>query len=93
MSVVGEQIKLARLRRNLSVAQVVERAICPPLTVSRIEKGVPRKGFPLNSCNSSIFRVLRLDSQPQTTEAKVIKYFESGKFRHFKCTNYIDLYE
>ena len=25
MSVVGEQIKLARLRRNLSVAQVVER--------------------------------------------------------------------
>ena len=29
MSVVGEQIKLARLRRNLSVARVVERAICP----------------------------------------------------------------
>ena len=25
MSVVGEQIKLARLRRNLSVAQVAER--------------------------------------------------------------------
>ena len=28
MSVVGEQIKLARLRRNLSVAQVAERATC-----------------------------------------------------------------
>ena len=41
MSVVGEQIKLARLRRNLSVAQVAERATCSPLTVSRIEKGVP----------------------------------------------------
>ena len=41
MSVVGEQIKLARLRRNLSVAQVAERATCYPLTVSRIEKGVP----------------------------------------------------
>ena len=39
MSVVGEQIKLARLRRNLSVAQVAERATCSPLTVSRIEKG------------------------------------------------------
>ena len=38
MSVVGEQIKLARLRRNLSVAQVAERATCSPLTVSRIEK-------------------------------------------------------
>ena len=26
MQIVGEQIKLARLRRNLSVAQVAERA-------------------------------------------------------------------
>ena len=41
MSVVVEQIKLARLRRNLSVAQVAERATCSPLTVSRIEKGAP----------------------------------------------------
>ncbi len=41
MQVVGEQIKLARLRRNLSVAQVAERATCSPLTVSRIEKGAP----------------------------------------------------
>ena len=41
MQVVGEQIRLARLRCNLSVAQVAERAPCSPLTVSRIEKGVP----------------------------------------------------
>ena len=41
MQIVGEQIKLARLRRNLSVAQVAERATCSPITVSRIEKGVP----------------------------------------------------
>ena len=41
MQVVGEQIKLARLRRNLSVAQVAERATCSPLTVSLIEKGAP----------------------------------------------------
>ena len=41
MKVVGEQIKLARLRRNLSLAQVAERATCSPLTVSRIEKGSP----------------------------------------------------
>lgn len=34
MQIVGEQIKLARLRRNLSVAQVAERATCSPLTVS-----------------------------------------------------------
>ena len=41
MQTVGEQIKLARLRRNLSIAQVAERATCSPLTVSRIEKGAP----------------------------------------------------
>ena len=41
MKIVGEQIRLARLRRNLSIAQVAERATCSPLTVSRIEKGVP----------------------------------------------------
>ena len=41
MSLLGEQIKLARLRSNLSIAQVAERATCSPLTVSRIEKGSP----------------------------------------------------
>lgn len=41
MQIVGEQIKLARLRRNLSITQVAERATCSPLTMSRIEKGVP----------------------------------------------------
>lgn len=41
MATVGEQIKLARLRRNLSIAQVAERATCSPLTISRIEKGTP----------------------------------------------------
>ena len=39
MQIVGEQIRLARLRRNLSIAQIAERATCSPLTVSRIEKG------------------------------------------------------
>lgn len=41
MQIVGEQIKLARLRRNLSMAQVADRATCSPLTISRIEKGMP----------------------------------------------------
>ena len=41
MQIVGEQIKLARLRRNLSVAQIAERATCSHLTVSGIEKGAP----------------------------------------------------
>ena len=41
MQIVVEQIRLARLRRNLSIAQIAERATCSPLTVSRIEKGTP----------------------------------------------------
>ena len=41
MQIVGEQIKLARLRRNLSMAQVAEHATCSQLTVGRIEKGAP----------------------------------------------------
>jgi transcriptional regulator with XRE-family HTH domain len=41
LAVVGEQIKLARLRRNLTVAQIAERATCSPLTVSCIEAGTP----------------------------------------------------
>ena len=41
MQVVGEQIRLARLRRDLSIAQVAERATCSPVTISRVEKGAP----------------------------------------------------
>ena len=41
MTIMGEQIKLARLRRNLSIAQIAERATCSPLTDNRIEKGSP----------------------------------------------------
>ena len=38
MQIVGEQIRLARLRRNLSVAQVADRATCSPVTINRITK-------------------------------------------------------
>lgn len=41
MAIMGEQIMLARLRRNLSITQVAERAACSPLTINRIEKGSP----------------------------------------------------
>lgn len=38
---VEEQTISARLRRNLSVAQIAERATCPPLPISHIKKGFP----------------------------------------------------
>ena len=41
MEIVGEQIKLARLRRNLSMAQVAERATCSEVTLCKVEKGLP----------------------------------------------------
>lgn len=41
MAIMGEQIKLARLRHNLSIAQVSKRATCSPLTINRLEKGSP----------------------------------------------------
>lgn len=39
--ILGEQIKLARLRRNYSMELVANRAQCGRLTVSRLEKGDP----------------------------------------------------
>lgn len=41
LQIVGEQIRLARLRRDLSITQIAERAMCSELTVMRVEKGTP----------------------------------------------------
>lgn len=45
LATVGEQIKLARLRRRLSLARVAETASCSELTLIRIEKGSPKVSF------------------------------------------------
>ena len=41
LQIVGEQIRLARLRRDLSIAQIAERSSCSELTVMRVEQGAP----------------------------------------------------
>ena len=41
LTTVGEQIRTARLRRDLTVATVAERASCSPLTIAKVEKGAP----------------------------------------------------
>lgn len=41
LAIVGEQIRLARLRRKLTIATVASRATCSPLTVMRVEAGTP----------------------------------------------------
>ena len=41
LQITGEQIRLARLRRDLSISQVAELATVSDLSVSRVEKGLP----------------------------------------------------
>lgn len=41
LALVGEQLRLARLRRDLSMEQVAERAMCSIPTLTKVEKGVP----------------------------------------------------
>lgn len=41
LSVMGEQIKLARKRRHLSMQDVADRATVTRLTVSKVEHGDP----------------------------------------------------
>jgi transcriptional regulator with XRE-family HTH domain len=41
LETMGEQIKLARKRRKLSLATVAERAQCTQLTLIRVERGEP----------------------------------------------------
>ncbi len=38
---VGEQIRLARLRRNISLELVAERAQCSRITAAKVENGDP----------------------------------------------------
>ena len=41
MKLVGEQIRLARLRRNLSMEQIAERATCSVPSLASVENGKP----------------------------------------------------
>lgn len=41
LEIMGEQIRLARLRRNLTMDLIAQRAQCSPITLGRIEKGNP----------------------------------------------------
>ena len=45
LDIVGEQFQLARLRRNLSMDQVAQRAQCSRLTLARLENGSATVSF------------------------------------------------
>lgn len=45
LGTVGEQIRLARLRRHITISHLAEAASCSSLTIMRIEKGSPKVSF------------------------------------------------
>ncbi|GAA3006452.1 hypothetical protein GCM10019997_21740 [Prevotella corporis] len=45
LNIVGEQFRLARLRRDLTMDQVAQRAQCSRLTLARLEKGSATVSF------------------------------------------------
>lgn len=45
MQIVGQQIRLARKKRGLSIVEMAKRAQCSELTIMRIEKGNPAVSF------------------------------------------------
>lgn len=42
LKIVAEQLKLARLRRNISMEQMSQRCSCSIMTIYKIEKGDPK---------------------------------------------------
>ena len=50
MKIVSEQIKLARLRRDLSRTQIAERAMYSELTEAKVEKGIPTVAIEIYLC-------------------------------------------
>ena len=88
MPTVGEQIKLARLRRNLSVAQIAERATCSPLTVARIEKGAPTVAIGIYlrvlyalQLDDDILLLAQKDEMGRTLQDLALKHRERTKQR------------
>lgn len=83
MQLVGEQIRLARLRRNLSIAQIAERATCSTLTVSRVEKGAPTVAIGIYlrilyalQLDDDILAIAKDDSLGRTLQDIGLKYRE-----------------
>ena len=83
MQIVGEQIRLARLRRNLSIAQIAERATCSTLTVSRVEKGAPTVAIGIYlrilyalQLDDDILAIAKDDSLGRTLQDIGLKYRE-----------------
>ena len=61
LSTMGEQIKLARLRRNITVAMVADRSGVSRATISKIEKGAP--SVAIGTCAAVLHALNGLDKE------------------------------
>ena len=81
LRIVGEQIRLARLRRDLSMAQIAERAMCNVLSIMRVEQGSPTVSIGIYlrvlyalGLDESILFLAREDETGRTLQDLDLKY-------------------
>ena len=93
MEIMGEQIKLARLRRNLSIAQVAERATCSPLTINRIEKGSPTVSIGIYArvlyalqLDDDFLLLAKDDTLCHTLQDLSLKHCQRASKKEYSCT-------
>ena len=92
MAIMGEQIKLARLRRNLSIAQVAERATCSALTINRIEKGMPTVSIGIYArvlyalqLDDDLLLLAKEDTLGRTLQDLSLKHRQRASKKEYSC--------
>ena len=87
LKTLGEQIKIARLRRNLSMRLVSERAGICRATLWQVEKGSPSISIgiyaavlhALDNSDKELLKVMREDELGRTIQDLNIKVYKRGK--------------
>ena len=87
LKTLGEQIKLARLRRNLSMRLVSERAGISRATLWQVEKGNPSISMgtyavvlhALDNSDKELLKVMKEDELGKTIQDLNLKIYKRGK--------------
>ena len=87
LKTLGEQIKLARLRRNLSMRLVSERAGISRATLWQVEKGNPSISMgtyavvlhALDNSDKELLNVMKEDELGKTIQDLNLKVYKRGK--------------
>ena len=87
LKTLGEQIKIARLRRNLSMRLVCERASISRATLWQVEKGSPSVSIgiyaavlhALDNSDNELLKVMKEDELGRTIQDLNIRVHKRGK--------------